>query len=219
MWAPTSDSLTAATLAASFLAAATGSLHCLGMCGPLRLLSGNGIWMRLQYQGGRLLAYLALGAAAGWIGKSIPPMLWIPVLAIALLFSLAKSPRLTQWKAARARIISVASTKPAFLGLASGLLPCGMLHAWILVSGATANAFHGAAVLGILWLGTLPMLEIGSLAFRRPLLFFRNQFPRAFPLFFLALALLPILYRNGIFSHSSHEHSSPKSASHCHESP
>jgi uncharacterized protein len=54
-----------------------GSLHCVGMCGPLLAFArggrGNGgpqagLW---AYHLGRLLAYLALGFSAGWLGRGL----------------------------------------------------------------------------------------------------------------------------------------------------
>ncbi|MFO0923092.1 MAG: sulfite exporter TauE/SafE family protein [Pirellulales bacterium] len=63
---------------AVFIASIFGSLHCVGMCGPLAMLA-NGtregksafrgtLW---AYHGGRLLAYALLGAIAGTVGSGI----------------------------------------------------------------------------------------------------------------------------------------------------
>ena len=56
------------------LASLAGSVHCAGMCGPFVCLYaglGNGTsnrWLHVAYNGGRLLSYVALGAAAGALG-------------------------------------------------------------------------------------------------------------------------------------------------------
>src|SRR6266700_1728996 len=68
-----------ALVIAIFAASVLGSFHCAGMCGAfLALASGDasGGWrkhMRLQgaYHVGRLISYLALGAAAGSVGRLI----------------------------------------------------------------------------------------------------------------------------------------------------
>jgi sulfite exporter TauE/SafE len=64
-----------------------GSLHCVGMCGPLALaLYGGGnrvtsgvtlsapfIWGRLLYNGGRLITYALLGGLFGLLGGRPAP--------------------------------------------------------------------------------------------------------------------------------------------------
>jgi sulfite exporter TauE/SafE len=44
------------------------------------------------------------------------------------------------------------------LGLASGLLPCGWLYAFVMTAAGTAHAVHGALAMTAFWLGTLPLL-------------------------------------------------------------
>jgi len=66
--------LAGAILVASLL----GSMHCVGMCGPMALWAGGvgqagvnrgGAWARLTaYHGGRAVTFLAAGLAAGWFG-------------------------------------------------------------------------------------------------------------------------------------------------------
>jgi sulfite exporter TauE/SafE len=137
---------------------------------------------------------------------------------VAVFFALAEAPIFPAWKNLRGRWIAAASAQPGLLGLASGLLPCGLLHAWILVAAATLDPLHGATLLFVLWLGTIPALEFGSFAFQRPMQGLRRRFPRSFPLFFLALALLPIFMRQGFFTPDA-KVPTGQPASHCHETP
>jgi uncharacterized protein len=208
---PAPEILNLASAGAAFLAALSGSLHCLGMCGPLRLIGGNSLSSRLQYQGGRLAAYLTLGAVAGFAGSTFPVWAWVPVLGIGMLLTFADDSFLPAWKRFRARTLATAGAQPLLLGLGSGLLPCGLLHAWVLVAAATTRPIAGALVLALLWAGTLPALEVGVAALRQPLLHLRSRFPRALPFAFLLLALLPIAWRAHIVSvpgahaHSCHE--------------
>lgn len=62
-------------LIAVFLASLVGSLHCAGMCGGLVAFtcgSSQRPWLaQVTYHVGRLLAYLSLGALAGWAGSSL----------------------------------------------------------------------------------------------------------------------------------------------------
>jgi len=65
-------------LAAVFVASLLGSLHCVGMCGPLVAiavgLEGAGAAARatlqIAYHGGRLVSYLLLGVLGGGLGAS-----------------------------------------------------------------------------------------------------------------------------------------------------
>lgn len=191
------EALSAAALLAALAASLAGSLHCVGMCGPLRLFLPTGRSGALGYQAGRLAAYLALGAALGWLGWALP--LWA-VAALALAgFAAAFSRRsLPGMSTARARLLAAATARPWLLGLASGLLPCGMLHAWLLAAAATRSPLWGGALLLMLWLGTAPALEGASLALRGPVERARRRFPRAVPAVLLLLALLPLGLRIGM---------------------
>jgi sulfite exporter TauE/SafE len=70
---------------AAFLLGLTGSLHCVGMCGPLMLAAGNGgRWQSaFAYQSGRILIYVFLGLILGSFGLGM--RLWNAQSTIALL--------------------------------------------------------------------------------------------------------------------------------------
>jgi uncharacterized protein len=60
------------------VASAVGSLHCVGMCGGLIAVAGEGsrgvrqrLAVQLVYQAGRLASYVALGAIAGTLGQAL----------------------------------------------------------------------------------------------------------------------------------------------------
>lgn len=179
--------------AAVALAAAFGaSLHCAAMCGPIRLLAPRG---RVAYQAGRGLAYGALGGAAGLLGWSLPPWALVAFVAAAALMILLRVSLPSPWRGFSSRLTFAASRRPLTLGLASGLLPCGLLHGWVAVAAATASPVRGALVLGALWLGTLPALELGPWLLAKPLGRAYRMFPRALPLSMLLLAAAPAVWR------------------------
>jgi len=74
-------------LSASFL----GSLHCLGMCGPLVCAAAPNRWLWWAYQVGRLGGYLFLGFIAGSLGRLVLNQLWTSVLPWASAFAIAGS--------------------------------------------------------------------------------------------------------------------------------
>ena len=54
-------------LSSSFL----GSLHCLGMCGPIVVATNKTTWESVLYQIGRLIGYLSLGFLVGYLGQEL----------------------------------------------------------------------------------------------------------------------------------------------------
>ncbi|MEO7037522.1 MAG: sulfite exporter TauE/SafE family protein [Polyangiaceae bacterium] len=169
-------------------ASVLGSVHCAAMCGPFAAMVSNSgagrgrrLLLQLAYQGGRLLSYVALGAAAGSAGRALDLagaaaglgdlaagaagfllLVWglgalletqgvriprlkqaLPARVSAFLFSLRQSP--SPWRA-------------GLLGLATTLLPCGWLYAFVLTAASTAHAAEGALVMFALWVGNAPML-------------------------------------------------------------
>lgn len=182
-----------ALLLVALSTAFAGSLHCAGMCGPLRFVVAEHRHGRWLYQAGRLTAYLLLGAAAGALGWSLPP--WVSIVFLLLAVAAIVFPQAGLPSAWRQRAFAVASTHPWLLGFSSGILPCGLLHAWIASAAATRNPVGGAALLAILWVGSAPALELAPLVARRWLQLARARYPRALPLLLLLIALLPVLWR------------------------
>lgn len=214
--APTLDAIALTSLVAAFGAAVTGSLHCVGMCGPLRLLAGEGRGKRIGYQLGRGLAYALLGGAAGAVGWVMP--IWALALLVAsgLAFTFLGGKMPARWQKFRGHLLALASTSPFLFGLSSGLLPCGMLHAWVAAAAATASPLAGALLLGTLWLGTLPALEVSGWALAKPLARARQRFPKLLPVSFLLLALLPFFLRMQPAHTGETLHLSPLQ---CHQAP
>jgi sulfite exporter TauE/SafE len=165
------------------LAGLAGSVvHCVGMCGPFvlgqaadrmarlpagrmceaaRLRSG----LLLPYHAGRIATYAALGAAAGALGSlTLPTALPAGLLALAgtlfLLLALGRA-----WPGLHLGGGIAALAGPAGrlgglpLGLALGLLPCGMVYA-ALAAAASLGPLLGAAAMIAFGLGTVPALVV-----------------------------------------------------------
>lgn len=120
------------TLFASvFVASLFGSLHCVGMCGPLMLIATQGTGsqatsprgMGSLYHGGRAVSYAALGLAAGGIGAGVD---WggtlFGVQRIALTLSAVFLVAIGLWQVARVlgwvQPLGHAGTRSAHRGLA-----------------------------------------------------------------------------------------------------
>jgi sulfite exporter TauE/SafE len=164
----------------AFILGLAGSLHCAGMCGPLAIAlphPGRGmagfVAGRLFYQLGRLVTYMALGAAFGLLGRSLilaGVQQWVSIGAGLLILSglvaslwAGTSVPLNQWVARvkgwlgwwlqRRTLGSL-----AVLGLVNGLLPCGLVYAACAGATASGDAGKGLLYMGIFGLGTVPMM-------------------------------------------------------------
>jgi sulfite exporter TauE/SafE len=207
-------------LAASFL----GSLHCVGMCGPLvGLCSAQGkgrVLPPVLYQGGRLLTLLVLGALAGLLGTGIDALgegagaqrvaaavaggmmiLWGAV-ALArgagweLPLPAGLQELLTRAQVAAAR--SSGRKQALLLGLITPLLPCGWLYLFVLSAAGTGHPGWGAAALTAFWAGNLPALVALGLGLgallRRPRA--RRLLPTISGVTLVALGLLLVIQRS-----------------------
>lgn len=201
-------------LAAALIAALGGSLHCAMMCGPMRLLSIGVKGAPWKYQAGRALAYASLGAAAGGLGLVLP--LWGLVLVIALGFVLSFL-RVELFSGFRARLLRAGAASPFFLGLASGLLPCGLLHGWVAAAAASGHPLQGAALLLVLWAGSTPALELAPGILRKPIAKLKARHPRALAAVLLAAALVPLAMRvPGMHAHGTEPAQASQEEKSCH---
>ena len=163
---------------AAFLLGLMTSPHCLGMCGGILL--GNCAQSRspalasLAYNGGRALAYTAIGGIFGALGiviaynMSVKSMvftmvglavsliglnLWGLLPGVASLFpsqpSFCQLPTQTQKRFAG---------RPLLIGLLTGLMPCGSLYAMWLHAVSGGSAAYGAESMLAFALGTAPLL-------------------------------------------------------------
>lgn len=167
----------------AFLIGLGGSLHCIGMCGPLMFGSLMGKkdgalsftnW--LSYQTGRISMYIlwgtvfgAIGISATWFGlqQNISLSLGIAILLILLLTKIFPSFErsvsgllLTHfWKSKLIALLQKQSKGSQYIaGMLNGILPCGLVY--IALAGATAvqDPLKGGLFMLSFGLGTLPLL-------------------------------------------------------------
>lgn len=163
-----------------FLASLAGSLHCVGMCGGLVAGAGRDPRGLVNYHFGRLLIYLLLGAASGGLGRALLGSSWLGLASwistglVSVLFcwmgwriyrggSLHVSWFPSRWLERGFRI----SSGSFWVGIMTGLLPCGWLHGFLLAAVASQSAVAGAVTLFAFWLGTLPALSAGPVLLSR----------------------------------------------------
>jgi len=175
--------------------------HCAGMCGPLIMSFRFGVHQRWRerrwfgalaqlgaYQGGRILVYASLGAAAGGLaalaGSGLSQVFTAGSKLLGLLvagaFLVAAFWRLWPWR--RAATAGQGAAYPALLrrlgrklperpmpravllGMLLAFLPC-MIPAWALgLAAASGHPLHGAALMALLVVLTTPALVPFALA-------------------------------------------------------
>lgn len=175
---------------AAFLAGLAVSPHCAGMCAPLACALAP--WggppeertvFATAHHAVRILAYAAVGAAAGALGLNFGKWLdvslfrWLPwaLLAFYLLIALRldKGLPIPAWVSRlNARLMHrVRGLPPAaaggLLGLITPLIPCGPLHAMFGLAFLAGSAGRGAEIAAGFALGTLPLLWAAQAGFFR----------------------------------------------------
>lgn len=149
-----------------------GSLHCLGMCGPLALavpFKGSKVamlWGRLTYNMGRIISYMFLGLLIGSLGSgfSFFGMQRVVSIATGIVLLVVLFYQSTSWSFKPTGLLNRWVQKgfgkvwktdsrwsPLLLGVLNGFLPCGLVYI----------ALTGALVLGDLSQSTLYMLLFG----------------------------------------------------------
>jgi sulfite exporter TauE/SafE len=161
-------------------------------CGARADGNGRSAWLRhaLAYNAGRIASYCTAGALTGALGAAglalrggpVAQQLMLAAMSASLMLIAAYLAGFTApvrlieragavlWRRMEplARHFFPADTPArAFgLGLVWGWLPCGMVYAALIAALATADPFHGAALMAAFGLGTLPNLLAISVSFR-----------------------------------------------------
>jgi len=199
----------------AFILGLIGSLHCVGMCGPLVLaLPKVGtshtqfLLGRTVYNLGRIVTYSLLGVVFGVAGKTLflaGIQRWVSIgLGMVLLAGLVVTKRMAlrhpavklvgQLKCRMSQVLQRRSFPSlALLGVLNGLLPCGLVYvaaAGAISTGALLTSIGYMAAFGA---GTLPiMLAIGFFG-NLAAFSFRLSLQKAIPVTVFLLATLLIL--------------------------
>jgi sulfite exporter TauE/SafE len=211
-----------------FAASLAGSVHCAAMCGGFVAAyagnEGQGAARRaashVAYNGGRLVTYLALGAAAGAVGRAldlagsalglahVAGIVTGVVLLVTGAMALAPRARVVRLGTGPARGLASRLTplfqrfraKPAViralvLGLSSTLLPCGWLYAFAAFAAATGGALSGAWLMSAFWLGSLPVMLGLGVSVQGVTRRFGRYLPRLRPILILVVGVFTLLSR------------------------
>ncbi len=193
-----------------------GSLHCVGMCGPIACAlpnQGNGrsalIGNALLYNLGRTLTYSFFGAIIGVAGRGLHlagfqqymsiglgvMLLVIALFSINVETNLLRLPGLNQLvfrlKSNLGRLLKGSGVNTSFfIGLLNGLLPCGLVYMAVVGALSTGGIGSGMAYMALFGLGTLPLMLATGLAGNFAGNRFRTALRKAYPFFLVFFAVL-----------------------------
>lgn len=204
---------------AGFILGATGSLHCIGMCGPLslalpvhHLAKTKRFFALLTYQMGRIATYSLIGFVLGWTGHRIyiagyqqwfSIIMGILILAMAAFYFLNKTlirfSFLDKFYFRIQKLIAhllVSAKNPLgffLVGMANGLLPCGMVYIAMASALSFPSVTESTAFMALFGAGTLPAMMMVAYAGQvmRPEL--RFSFRKAIPYFITVMGILLVL--------------------------
>jgi hypothetical protein len=188
-----------------------GSLHCVGMCGPLALALPSASRGRREYVAGRILynvgrvvTYVLLGALFGLVGRTFALAGWqqalsivagLVMLAAALSAHLiAPTFHLHTYRVVMTRLVAKRTNTALFgIGLLNGWLPCGLVYVALAGAAATGSVARGGMFMAAFGFGTLPAMVAVSLMGRAISAPVRLKFQRAVPIVLSVVAVLLIL--------------------------
>ncbi len=205
-----------------------GSLHCIGMCGGLVTavsMSQTSIWWSglFIYQLGRITTYALLGLLVGFTGATLNTfggdllqrLLAISAGTLMIIFALNLAGwlpdplrRFSTWASRKSGLAGLARRASEHgragswytLGLANGLLPCGLVYAALSLALAAGNAQTGTLMMAAFGLGTIPAMMFVPTALHRMTPALRTSAMRVAAVMIIAMGIVTI-FRSSMVSH------------------
>ncbi|MGY8914256.1 MAG: sulfite exporter TauE/SafE family protein [Flavobacteriales bacterium] len=161
-----------------------GSLHCVGMCGPIAFLlpvDRNNSYKKLSqifiYHLGRLLAYGTIGLVFGFLGKGLYVFgmqqklsIFIGFVMILVVLLPYKTFQKYNFSQPMFKVLSKIKSRlgkelqrkspDTFLtiGLLNGFLPCGLVYMALFAAIAMGDPWDGSLYMILFGLGTIPLM-------------------------------------------------------------
>lgn len=204
---------------AAFVVGLVGSLHCIGMCGPIAIAlpvpnSSNLSFLigRILYNLGRVVTYSFLGMILGLIGgrialagaQQVVSIVLGVVIIIAVLLPqkyknyFAQHPLIQKLAHPLKSNIGVLFSKGTFsamflIGILNGFLPCGLVYVALAGAIASGDAISGAAVMILFGLGTVPAMFAASVFGKFINIGIRTKIRKAVPVLAIILGVIFVL--------------------------
>lgn len=201
-----------------------GSLHCVGMCGPIAFMlpldrqqAGRRYLQVGLYHTGRLLAYGIIGLVFGLVGKGLylfgfQQKLSVVLGLLMIAAVLIPSRHLRQWNVLRPLYRGIGKLQSALgkqlknrsadtfltIGFLNGFLPCGLVYMALIGAMALASAPEGALYMILFGLGTAPLMTAAALMGKLARGKWGPALRKAIPVFVVIIGLLFVLRGMGL---------------------
>lgn len=201
-----------------------GSLHCVGMCGPIAFMlpvdrsnSYKKVSQIAIYHFGRLIAYSLIGLTFGLIGKSlylfgIQQQLSIIIGVLMIILVLIPYKTIGKYNLSKPlqRIISKVKsnlgqalkkkTADTFLtiGFLNGFLPCGLVYMAVFGAVATGSLVSGSMYMLLFGIGTIPLMTTAIYIGKFLNSTIKQRIQNAIPVFVVIIGVLFILRGLGL---------------------
>jgi uncharacterized protein len=211
--------ITWAVLLSGFTLGFAGSLHCVGMCGPLSLALPTQhlspirkFTSLLLYQTGRIVTYGIIGLVFGLAGRQIylsgyqqliSMIMGLSILGVATTYFIQRYRRQGlisgRFYKMISKTIAVLLRKPGglstflLLGAVNGLLPCGMVYIALLATLSFSETGQAIGFMTMFGVGTLPAMMLVSYAAHALKGKSRLVFRQVVPFFILLTGVLLVL--------------------------
>jgi uncharacterized protein len=206
-------------LLSGFMLGAAGSMHCMGMCGPLslalpsqHLTPAKKTISLLLYQAGRIVTYSLIGLVVGLAGHRIylaGYQHWFSIaagfliIALTILYVLRKrAPHFWLinrfYQLVQRILIKILRSSPNaggffLMGMANGLLPCGMVYIALASTMSLPGVGESVGFMAMFGAGTLPAMMIVAYAGQVMKFETRIVIRKAVPFLMASMGILLIL--------------------------
>ncbi len=169
-------------LLSAFILGLAGSIHCIGMCGPIALMiptgkNNNKLISILFYSFGKLLTYLLIGSLFGLIVNSIKNFNFqagLSIISGIILILFALLPKLLakleqkgyvlfsgilKFKSKLTKALDKNKLEFSFyIGFLNGFIPCAMVYSAAIAAFAQSSFIESVGFMLFFGLGTIPLM-------------------------------------------------------------
>lgn len=206
-------------LISGFVLGTAGSLHCIGMCGPLSLAlpiqhlsRAKKFFSLLLYQFGRIITYSAIGLVFGLAGRRIyiagyqqyfSIIMGALIIGLSILYFLRHKTihlkflnRFYFFVQRQIATLLKSAIRPSgflLMGMANGLLPCGMIYIALAATLSFTEVFQSVGFMAMFGAGTLPAMMLAGYAGQMIKPGWRISLQKLVPVFISAMGILLVL--------------------------
>ncbi|WP_407556850.1 sulfite exporter TauE/SafE family protein [Winogradskyella sp. 4-2091] len=201
-----------------------GSLHCVGMCGPIAFMlpvdrsnSFKKVSQVAIYHIGRLLAYSLIGLAFGILGKSfylfgVQQQLSIIIGLLMIVIVLLPHKTISKYNLSKPLYKLISKVKSSLgkalkkktadtfltIGFLNGFLPCGLVYMAVFGAIATGSLLQGSLYMLLFGLGTIPLMTTAIYLGKFLNSTIKQRIQKAIPVFVVVIGVLFILRGLGL---------------------